>query len=325
MAVLKKLDYFRDYKVDPRTRTNFGGCLTLIIPVLLAGYIAWKAFLILTQPLNTNVQVVTDQNTIFKITLKCTAQGGCFYTQNYVSESACTDLLIDRGFEFAGRCTYLKEGEEINVPFCYTADPIDGPAFIWKRLREDSVCQTANPPPQCIQSAGVTLFVNYLQLNGNDIDSIKTVSNGIELFYGVHALSIVNSTVVGRPEYETIQASPVLVSSESEIDFTNLCCPNGGTTAYYNGVQNVDVGCDTSINGSGNANDVYTLSGSNLVLQEGLFYQLKLRSFPTFINSQLSKEEILTSLISSIGGVYQVILGVLTGMVISYRWVVARK
>lgn len=298
--MLERIDYFKEYQVDTRTKTKLGGFLTILIPFCLAAYISWQVTIYLATPPVPDVQLLSNakDDQIFVVKLRCDAQDGCFYTQNYASDQKCADLLKRQPIDYSGKCTYLTKSEELTIPFCYVADPIDGPSFVWKRNNTYS---------------GVSLYVETL---GSD-----KANSWVSLFYGVQILSF---TKIALPSGKNItQASPVQSSSETLIDSTNLCCPPIGVNSkgYVNGVPAVDLSCSTDSisNSTGNANDHYTLVGGEIQTQKGLFYQLKLRTFPTHTSITFSQPSLLSLLLSGIGGFMQVLLTVFTVVVFLYR------
>ena len=315
MALLKNIDYFRAYEAKKHTRSQFGGFLTILIPVSLIFYALWELLVIWRAPLRTVVKTETEAHNVFTMKVSCAAEEGCYFSQRYNLDSKCTESLLSNGFDLYEKCVYLRKGDNAVIPFCYTADPDEGPKAFWKRLRPDEECQTSQPPAHCYQMYGMRLEIKSLLSTGNSISQIKKVSKFINLFYGEHALSLVNNTVSGHDDFSTIQTAPVQISNLSKIRKNNPCCPEFGGAERADGTV---IDCDSADNG--NANDKYiSPAPDTLQLVPGDYYQLEIRSFPTYTSSRIYEKEILSELLASLGGAFSVILGVATVLSFLYK------
>lgn len=48
--LLARIDYFKEHAIDESSRTQFGGCLTILIPLAVAAYIAVAAVIFTQAP-----------------------------------------------------------------------------------------------------------------------------------------------------------------------------------------------------------------------------------------------------------------------------------
>lgn len=68
--MFEKLDYFKEYRIKEATRTRFGATLTLLVPLLLIGFIVWQVLIYQAEGFTVNFDVVPNAATIFEVSLR---------------------------------------------------------------------------------------------------------------------------------------------------------------------------------------------------------------------------------------------------------------
>lgn len=249
---LLRIDYFGRKRIDETTRTLLGVILTCFIPVMLIAYATYVYIQLEAKPPTQDVQTHLSWNTVFTLNFRCNAPNGCFMTNAYEGgDSRLCKAQLVAAYPTASfsQCSFIPYNSVVEVPFCYTSDPIDGPKFMWERFvgcqadsngAINSTYSRTNlkstnagnlPPapnsnrtyatsgPECRN--GVSLLNYFINPSNGTLVGPMVLS----LFYGIHVLqlSVVSAELglVSSPSVSSIQAPPVQVTTQ--VKFNRKC------------------------------------------------------------------------------------------------------
>lgn len=289
---LQRIDFFVRKKDDPGTRTSLGGLFTVFLPLIIAAYITVSILTLTTRKPQVTFETVSVSDQVFSASLNCTAPEGCYVTDSYSSvvSSGCVRKIKEGNLNpFMDLCRFYPSGAAIDLNFCFTTNPNDGPRIIWKRSQncDSAVYDDFSGTVSC--SSGVKLALQSISLSKN-FTFVTSATKHIDLFYGTHAFQYQEwkfftvADTSSKPDAQSWSLTPFQLSSETILDNTNACCPRDLTSTSL-----LEATCHT--NGDmGTANDHYevesftinNVSSTLIRFVSGLYYQVQIRTFPTY-------------------------------------------
>ena len=234
------------------------------------------------------------------------------FEKNHASVPACQKYTQQWSAfkESIGSCNKLALNATIELPICYNTNYIDGPTFVWDRTGECSGSAPTNvnnnsPVPRDPCFAGLTISMPRL-------DGGKITNTSFPLFQGIHVLNLVQYSKQDVLEFMT--PNSVQVATDSVITKQNLCCNMGPS--------NINASCDTTSPTSNGiyANDRITFANNSISVTSGQFYQVKIRTGPSYTKIEAKRVPLPLALIAAAGSINSIFLSTCTLVLLAWRF-----